>query len=185
MVRVGLVLLLLLQVQLANAGSLISNEYDKYFKEYSLFLPLGTDWRLLKAQCYQESRLDPFAVSPVGAMGLCQFMPSTAREYSNRYPELDNFWLPEVSIKAAALYMNRLNNYWKSKRPQIDRYMLALASYNSGVGNITKSQILCNGNVLYKEIIKCLPLVTKQHSKETINYVSLIIRKHYVDLLFN
>src|SRR5690606_7292763 len=37
-------------------------------------------WKLWKAQMIQESRLDPTAVSSVGARGLAQFMPSTWRE---------------------------------------------------------------------------------------------------------
>jgi len=185
MVRVGLVLLSLLLVLSVNAGSLIPSEYDKYFKESALLLPLGTDWRLLKSQCYQESRLVPTAVSPVGAFGLCQFMPSTAKYMKKRYGSLSNFWLPETSIRASALYMNQLNKYWSSDRPIMDRYMLALASYNAGAGNVSKAQKKCSNNILYAEIIKCLPQVTGRYSKETIQYVQLIIRKHYVALLFN
>lgn len=185
MVRVGLVLLSLLLALSVNAGSLIPSKYDEYFKESLIFLPVGTDWRLLKAQCYQESRLNPLAVSPVGATGLCQFMPATIKDMQSRYSGLNNFWLPEVSIRASALYMNQLNKYWSSPRPTMDRYMLALASYNAGAGNVTKAQKKCNGNVLYNEIIKCLPLVTGKHSKETINYVELIVGKYYVALLFS
>lgn len=42
----------------------------------------GVDWRLLKAQYYQESHLKPNAVSPVGAAGVAQFMPATWRQIS-------------------------------------------------------------------------------------------------------
>lgn len=185
MVRVGLVLLLLLQVQLVSAGGLISSEYDKAFKNAAIFLPLGTDWRLLKAQCYQESRLNPFAVSPVGAYGLCQFMPNTAREMKRKHPELSNFWLPETSVIAAARYMNQMNKFWSSPRSKVDRYMLALASYNAGAGNIHKAQKKCGMPTPYAPVIKCLPDVTGKHSKETITYVKKILGKWYVYLLFD
>ena len=185
MVRVGSVLLLSLWVLSANAGSLISSEYDKYFKNAAVFLPFGTDWRLLKAQCYQESRLKPFAVSPVGAYGLCQFMPNTAKEMTRKYPELKNFWLPETSIYAAARYMLQMNNFWSSPRPQAERYKLALASYNAGAGNIHKSQKKCGMPIPYEPIIKCLSLVTGHHSKETKDYVRLITEKWYVVILLD
>ncbi len=185
MVRVGLVLLLLLVQPLVSAGSFISSEYDKYFKDSAIFLPLGTDWRLLKSQCYQESRLNPLAVSPVGAYGLCQFMPLTAKDMQKRNPELRNFWLPETSIMAAALYMNQLNKYWSSPRSKMDRYMLSLASYNAGAGHLTKAQKLCGMPTPYPDIIKCLPDVTGHHSEETIGYVKTIIGEWYVYLLFN
>lgn len=167
-----------------QSGSLISNKYDNLFKDAAILLPLGTDWRLLKSQCFQESSLNPLAESPVGAMGLCQFMPMTAKEMKKKFPNLDNFWLPETSIVAAALYMKQLNNYWVSKRPQADRYMLALASYNAGAGHLTEAQKLCNMPVLYAPIVKCLPDVTGRHSKETIGYVKNIVSKWYVLLLF-
>ena len=156
------------------SGSLYPDKYDKEFKRAVLVLPPGTDWRLLKAQCYQESRLKPLAVSPVGAMGLCQFMPGTWRE-AQRAIDVGSAWNPKQSIRAAAWYMNRLNNSWSSPRPQMDRWMLALASYNAGMGNLIKAQKQCGNKNLYAEIIECLPQVTGRHSKETIGYVQNIV----------
>lgn len=176
-----LVLPSLLGVQ---SASIISKKYDGAFKDASVLLPANTDWRLLKAQCYQESRLNPLAVSPVGAYGLCQFMPGTAKDMKKRHPELTNFWLPEISIIAAARYMKQLNNYWSSERSQVDRYMLSLASYNAGAGHLTKAQKLCGMPVEYPRIVECLPEVTGHHSKETINYVENIYGKWYMLLLF-
>ena len=48
-------------------GGIISH-YDHYFMTYSR--DIRWDWRLLAAQCYQESTFDPRAVSFVGAKGL-------------------------------------------------------------------------------------------------------------------
>ena len=108
------------------------DDYDREFKaQTELWLP-GIDWRLLKAQCYQESRLDPYAVSPVGAQGLCQFMPGTAEEVSKQLGVTVSPFVPEWSIQAAAFYMQRLRRGWSSPRPEIDRHSLALASYNAG-----------------------------------------------------
>lgn len=177
-------LLLLLSSSAAHSGSIIPNDYDEEFKEYALLLPLGTDWRYLKAQAWQESRFDPFAVSPVGARGVMQFMPATARDMQAKYSHLSDFWLPAVSINAGALYMRQLNNYWLSDRPQKERYKLALASYNAGAGNITKAQKKCGMAVLYDEIIRCLPDITGRHSKETIDYVEKITVRWFNVLLF-
>lgn len=144
-------------------------------------MPAGTDWRLLKAQCYQESRLNPLAVSPVGAMGLCQFMPGTWSDMEkHKDVALTDPWLPEQSIMAAAIYMNRLNRFWSSPRPQKDRYNLALASYNAGAGHLVKAQRLANGSIYYDDIIGHLPSITGHHSRETIEYVDLINNKWYV-----
>jgi len=146
-------------------------------------MPLGTDWRLLKAQCYQESRLNPLAVSPVGAFGLCQFMPATAAEVRAKY-NLASLWEPTASIIAAAHYMDQQLRFWKAPRPAMDRHMLALCNYNAGAGNCLAAQRECEGVALYKDIIACLPDITGHHSKETTTYVALIVGKWWPMLLF-
>ena len=60
---------------LDKKGGVISH-YDKLFMQYSM--PIRWDWRLMAAQCYQESTFDPKAVSFAGARGLMQIMPGTA-----------------------------------------------------------------------------------------------------------
>jgi len=161
------------------------NDWDREFKDATdVYLPVGTDWKLLKAQCYQESRLDPLARSPVGAYGLCQFMPGTAGDVGRKLgasPEA--FWLPAVSIRAAGYYMGTLIYSWKSERPAMDRHKLALGSYNAGIGHLLKAQKLCNNARFYDDIIACLPAITGRHSKETIDYTRLIVDRWYPAML--
>lgn len=166
------------------SGSLYPDEFDDDFKDaVTAFLPIGTDWRLLKAQCYQESRLDRFARSPVGAMGLCQFMPGTWKEAQRNIPDLNSPWLPESSILAAGWYMGKLHRTWSAERPAMDRYMLAAASYNAGAGHLIKAQRLCGGLNLYGDISPCLIQVTGHHSKETLGYVKNIIGRWWPAML--
>ncbi len=136
----------------------------------------GVDWRILKAQCWQESRLVPDAVSPVGAMGLCQFMSGTWAGVIGpaKLPPDASAFVPRLSIEAAAFYMGKLRAEWSSPRPEWDRHSLALASYNAGLGHLLTAQRKCNGAVLYDRIVACLPDVTGRHSRETINYVTSI-----------
>lgn len=165
-------------VSLAAASSWASSFPDRYDREIKkaskMYLP-GIDWRLWKAQLYQESRFDPNAISPVGAAGLAQFMPATWKQISR---ELNMEGLSphatEASILAGAYYMAKLRNGWKSERPETDRHKLAAASYNAGMGNMINAQKKCNMRPLYDEIITCLPQVTGRHSKETITYVERI-----------
>ena len=60
---------------LNRAGGVISH-YDGFFQRYAS--TIRWDWRLLAAQCYQESTFDPKARSWAGACGLMQIMPGTA-----------------------------------------------------------------------------------------------------------
>lgn len=158
--------------------SRFNTKWDSDFKKWTkVYLPLY-DYTLLKAQCYQESLLDPKAVSHVGAKGLCQFMDYTWDDVRKplKFSAEANAFNPSLSIQAAAFYDARLRSSWKSKRPDYDRMNLTLASYNAGMGNIIKAQKACGNKSLYNEIIACLPDITGRHAKETKTYVRRIRR---------
>lgn len=169
----------------ANSASLFLDDFDDEFQDAAAaFLPVGYDWRLLKAQCYQESRLNPLAVSPVGAMGLCQHMPGTWQELEENHPELTDVWVPEQAIMAGALYQGKMMRFWTAERPEMDRVMLALASYNAGAGNLLRAQRLADGAALYAPIARKLPEVTGRHAEETTGYVRNIVGRWWPRLLF-
>lgn len=86
----------------------------------------GLDPKLLHALVIVESAYDARAVSPVGAVGLTQLMPDTARELgvANRFDTEEN-------LRGGARYLAR----------QIGRFTdlrLALAAYNSGPGRVAR-----------------------------------------------
>jgi soluble lytic murein transglycosylase-like protein len=167
---------------LAPASSSASSFPDRYDDDIrsavKRYWPDYPFWRAWKAQLYQESRLQPDAVSPVGARGLAQFMPGTwadvAREIgAGTASPHEARW----AIPAGAYYMARLRRSWSSPRPQDDRHRLAQASYNAGLGNILKAQQRCGGARHYPEIIPCLEAVTgPRNSHETRTYVERIAR---------
>jgi len=76
-----------------------------------------------------ESSFDPRARSPVGAVGLFQLMPATAKRYGLRTWPLDDRVKPEPSARAAAKYLKYLHGLFKDWR-------LALAAYNAGEGTV-------------------------------------------------
>mgnify|MGYP006422739885 CR=1 FL=1 len=128
------------------------------------------DWRWLRAQCYQESRLDPRAVSPAGAKGLCQFMPGTWAEARGALG-VRGVFDPDANALAAGWYMRRMLRVWIEDRTAIERLRLAQASYNAGAGNIIRAQGACDGARRWEVIRECLPSITGRHSAETIEYV--------------
>lgn len=158
-------------------------KYDDDIQEASKrWLPLW-DWRLLKAQLYQESLLDPSVCSRVGACGIAQFMPGTWKEVQadlNAPPDLAARFIPGYAIPAAAYYDFKLRRQWTADRSETERQKLVLASYNAGAGNIMRAQRVCkriqsNCNS-WAEISVHLSSVTGHHSRETITYVQRIGR---------
>lgn len=179
--------LCLLLLPATLSAKLFNDEWDRDFQDaVEVFLPVGYDWRMLKAQCYQESLLNPLAQSHVGARGICQFMDGTFSSVVSagiaKHPS--DVWMPEISIRASAWYMAKLHRTWKAPRPPMDRAMLSMASYNAGAGHLIKSQRLCGSSNLYRQIIPCLHQVTGHHSNETKTYVERIVGKWYPMMLF-
>lgn len=141
------------------------------------------DWRIFRALIQQESRFDPKAKSPVGAMGLAQVMPGTWKDWATRADVSPaDPYNPEANVNVGACYLAYLHSQWHSPRPAMDRVCLALASYNAGLGNLLNAQKRVRGALLYREIIRGLPLVTGNASQETIQYVRKILEHYAKDI---
>lgn len=85
------------------------------------------DELLLAAVIEVESAFDAEAVSPVGALGLMQVMPSTAQLYSTQDP-LE----PAVNVDLGARYLSTMIEAFDGDLE------LALAAYNAGPGNVRR-----------------------------------------------
>jgi membrane-bound lytic murein transglycosylase F len=153
-----------------------NDKYDHLFQQYTVRYLYGlipdNDWRWLKAQCYQESRLKPMAVSPAGAAGLCQLMKGAASDAGISPSERFD---PEKNIKAGAFILRRNIRVWFPRDTTFHRLQLGWAGYNAGAGWIVKAQALCGGPALWEFIAPCLYRVTgSNNAHETIYYVALI-----------
>ena len=129
----------------SNSGS--RNAYDSYIRASAT--RHGVDPGLMKAMMHTESAFNPNARSPVGAQGLMQLMPATARRFN-----VANAWNPAENIEGSAKYiawlMKRFNN----------NVEFAVAGYNAGEGNVDK----------YKGI---------PPFKETRNYVQRVMSRYH------
>ena len=121
---------------LDRRGGIISH-YDQYFIAYSR--DIRWDWRLLAAQCYQESTFDPKAVSFAGAKGLMQIMPGTADHLGVSRSRL---YEPEANIAAATKYIAELQRTFADIGDHYERTNFVLASYNGGAHHIRDAMAL-------------------------------------------
>jgi membrane-bound lytic murein transglycosylase F len=109
--------------------------YDPLVRKYAE--QHAFDWRLVAAQIYQESHFDPQRKSWVGALGLFQIMPATAKGLGIHDPTD-----PEQSIRGGLRYMQQLSDHYKDVPDPIERYRFALAAYNSGFGHVDDARRL-------------------------------------------
>ncbi|MDQ7835480.1 MAG: transglycosylase SLT domain-containing protein [Humidesulfovibrio sp.] len=98
---------------------------------------------LFMAQMTQESGCNPEAVSPVGARGLAQFMPATARDMGRQRTDLGPA-LPTNPVWAArALCAYDLQNKRRIKAASdFDLWAMTLSAYNGGLGWVYRDQAL-------------------------------------------
>ncbi len=121
---------------LDRAGGVIS-KWDQLFINYAP--TAGCDWRLLAAQCYQESTFDPQARSWAGACGLMQIMPGTADHLGLAR---DKMFDPEANVAAAARYIAELSGMFRDVADRRERINFVLASYNGGAFHIRDAMAL-------------------------------------------
>lgn len=121
---------------LDRKGGIISH-YDHFFKRYA---PQARwDWRLMAAQCYQESTFDPNARSWAGACGLMQIMPSTAAHLGLPQSQIFD---AEKNIAAAAKYISELTTHFTDVPGTQERTLFVLAAYNGGFFHIRDAMAL-------------------------------------------
>ncbi|MBR0045287.1 MAG: transglycosylase SLT domain-containing protein [Bacteroidaceae bacterium] len=120
-----------------NAAKGEISVYDHIFKQYAI--QCGWDWRLMAAQAYQESSFDPQAVSHMGAMGLMQLMPSTAKDVGVSQSEVFN---PSSNVQGASKVINKLNKRYASIANKDERLNFILAAYNAGSGHLDDARTL-------------------------------------------
>lgn len=80
-----------------------------------------------------ESRVDPFARSSVGAAGIWQFMPGTARRFGLKMDRWADERLDVVLATAAAL------DYLEELHTRFEDWLLALGAYNCGAGCLERA----------------------------------------------
>jgi membrane-bound lytic murein transglycosylase MltF len=148
--------------------------FKKYAGKYSF------DWLLMAAQGYQESQLDQTKRSHVGAIGVMQVMPATARDKSVNIPDIDKL---ESNIHAGIKY-NRwvVDNFYNDPAIKpLDRQLFAFASYNAGPGGVSRLRKEAKAQGLDpNRWFNNVELVTaKRIGRETVQYVSNIY-KYYL-----
>ena len=114
-------------------------------------------------------------------MGVMQFMPATWAMCGKALNIQASPFNAKASIVCGGWYMARLDHNWNRRgRSDNEVWLLSLASYNAGLGNILAAQRKCNDGIYWREIWPCLYRVTGlNNSMETTRYVVLIPQFYY------
>lgn len=130
----------------------------------------------LRALPIIESALSPNAVSPMGAAGLWQFMPTTGKSYGLEVNSLvDERRDPIRATRAACRYLKDLYAIYGD-------WTLAIAAYNCGPGNVNKA-IARSGGRTFWDIYDYLPYETRGYVPAFIgaSYAYAYHRQHGIE----
>ncbi|KDN10641.1 MULTISPECIES: murein transglycosylase [unclassified Gilliamella] len=121
----------------------------------------------------QESALDTTVKSPVGASGLMQLMPATAKETAKKvnsvtYISSAQLFDPQTNIQLGTSYLNTA--YLQNDKNRI----LSSAAYNAGPNNVKRWLKKSNGKLDAVAFIESIPFT------ETRNYVKNVLVYDYI-----
>ena len=120
------------------------SKHDAIVQKYSA--QYGFDWHMITAQMFQESRFNPTARSHMGAQGLMQLLPRTAKQMG-----FTNITVPDGGIHAGVKYLNWLRNRFSDDLSVEDRMWFTLASYNAGLEHVRDARRLATQLGLNKD----------------------------------
>jgi membrane-bound lytic murein transglycosylase MltF len=150
----------------------LTQYFQKYGEQYDV------DWVLMGAQGYQESQLNQNAKSSVGAIGVMQLMPATAKDMN-----VGDVKEVEANIHAGIKYMRWMIDHYYGDEPmtELDKALFAFASYNAGAGRVSqlRKEAARRGldpNVWFQNVEY---VAAEKVGAETVTYVSNIY-KYYI-----
>jgi membrane-bound lytic murein transglycosylase MltF len=144
------------------------------------------DGLLIAAQGYQESGLDQSKRSHVGAIGIMQIMPATARDPNVGIADIH---VAERNVEAGVKYLDFLRDRYFSDPAMspLDRALFSFAAYNAGPGNIAKArkraaQMGLDPKVWFNQVELAAARVI---SREPVIYVRNILKYYVTYRLFD
>ncbi len=144
----------------------------------------GWDWIAIAAQAYQESALDQRKVSPAGAIGIMQLLPSTAAQKSIG---IKNIKSVENNIHAGVKYLNFVRNtYFDDPAISLaDRIDFSWAAYNAGPTRIQnlRRRAAKRGYDPNRWFNNVEHMASESIGRETVDYVANV-NKYYIAYKF-
>jgi soluble lytic murein transglycosylase len=122
---------------------------------------------LLMALARQESSFHHEATSPVGAKGLMQLMPATAKQVAGNnnisFDPVVGLYDARINIALGSLYFKKMLDRFNGNR------ILAIASYNAGPTRVSRWRKKTGGSIPFDAWIEVIPF------NETRNYVQNVL----------
>ncbi|MFC1519867.1 transglycosylase SLT domain-containing protein [Pseudomonadota bacterium] len=147
-----------LQLRFPNAAQ---NEFEQASKKYQVEIDE------IRAIARRESAFYPYATSGVGARGLMQLMPATAKETARKnklkFNNKNDLYKVNYNVQLGSAYYGQLLKQFDQNR------VLATAAYNAGPHRVTRWLKESDGKLDVMSFIETIPF------KETREYVQAVL----------
>ena len=148
--------------------------FEKYATRYAF------DHLMITAQAYQESGLDQSKVSPAGAVGIMQLLPSTAASKPVGIKDIRQL---ENNIHAGVRYLRHIHDVYLADEPidPLNKTLFAFAAYNAGPSRLMKlrREAARQGLDANRWFHNVENIAAKRIGRETVQYVGNIY-KYYI-----
>ncbi len=156
----------------------LKKTFQKYAEQYEL------DPLMLMAQAYQESQLKEKARSHVGARGIMQLMPATAREMN-----VGSIYNTDANIHAGIKYHKKLQEHYFSDEniAKEDRSLFIFAGYNAGPNRINRFRKIAQERGLdpNKWFGNVELIAAEKIGRETVQYIQNIYNYYVAYTMMN
>ncbi|NOQ46284.1 MAG: transporter substrate-binding domain-containing protein, partial [Desulfobulbaceae bacterium] len=163
---------------LSDKGIAKFNRTIDLFKKYAV--KYDFPYLMLMALAYQESGLDQSKRSHVGALGIMQVLPSTAKDKNVGVSKINKI---ENNIHAGTKYLRFMSDRYfnDDSIDSLNRNLLAMASYNAGPAKINRlrkeaKERGLDPNVWFNNVEV---VAARRIGRETVQYVGNIY-KYYI-----
>jgi len=139
---------------------------------------------------HTESCFNPMARSHIPAYGLMQIVPASGgidayqfvfNERKKPSPKL--LYQPDFNIRLGVAYIDKIKNvYFKSVENETSAYLMTVAAYNTGIGNVSKA---FTGKTSIAPATKIANTMTpKQVHRQLLDHLTYDEPKHYIQRVF-
>jgi soluble lytic murein transglycosylase len=140
-----------------------NDEFVKASKEFAVNIDE------IRAISRRESAFYLYATSGVGARGLMQLMPATAKQTAKRYKipfnNVKDLYDPKVNIMLGSAYYSELLKQFDHNR------VLATAAYNAGPGSVRRWLKVSKGSLDVMSFIETIPYTeTREYVQAVLSY---------------
>jgi membrane-bound lytic murein transglycosylase C len=139
---------------------------------------------------HTESCFNPMARSHIPAYGLMQIVPASGGVDAYQFvykkkkkPSPKALYQPDFNIRLGVAYVDKIKNvYFKNVKNETSAYLMTVAAYNTGIGNVSKA--FTGRMSIAPATRKANTMTPKQVHRQLMDHLTYEEPKHYIQRVF-